>query len=176
MEPGRPQYLGGEAGGQVDTGALTVDTLSEGYSGWGLRGEVQVTVNELATLHELKGLAVVGGQPLTAEVHDMVGDSLDLVGEQSVWGCDPTHVRANPGLRGRQVAPAGVNTISPPLPPSPPLSCFVPLPMWLLFLQRCSPAWLLRIPGGKKGEQTRLADSDPTSSSREINDRLIYTD
>ena len=52
-------------------------------------------------------------------------------GEQSVWCTEPTHVRANPGLR---------------------------------------------IPGGKKGEQTRLADSDPTSFSREINDRLIYTD
>lgn len=80
MEPGRPQYLGGEAGGQLGTGALTVDTLREGYSGWGLRGKVQVTVNELATLHELKGPAVVGGPPLAAEVHDMVGDSLDLLG------------------------------------------------------------------------------------------------
>lgn len=80
MEPGRLQYLDGEAGGQLGTGALTVNTLSESYSGWGLSGEVQVTANELATLHELKGQAVVRGQPLAAEVHDLVGDSLDLVG------------------------------------------------------------------------------------------------
>ena len=45
-----------------------------------------------------------------------------------------------------------------------------------LLLSRPSPAPVSWIPGGKKGEQTRLADSDPTSFSREINDRLIYTD
>ena len=105
MEPGRPQYLGEEAGGQVDTGALTVDTLSEGYSGWGLRGEVQVTVNELATLHELKGPAVVGGQPLAAEVHDMVGDSLDLVGRAISVGLRPHTCQSQARTQGATGCP-----------------------------------------------------------------------
>ena len=55
------KYLDGEAGGQLGTGPLTVDAHSEGHSGWGLRDEVQVVVNELAPLHEHEGPALVGG-------------------------------------------------------------------------------------------------------------------
>lgn len=75
-------------------------------------------VNELAPLHEHKGPAPVGGQPLTGEAHNLVRDRSDLVGREISVG--------HPGP-SQQIAPAGVNTVSPLLP-SPPQPYFVPPP------------------------------------------------
>lgn len=75
-------YLDGEAGRQLGTGPLAVNACREAHSGWGLGGEVQVVVDELAPLHEHEGPALVGGQPLLGEAHDLVGDGPDLVGKE----------------------------------------------------------------------------------------------
>lgn len=122
-------YLDGEAGRQLGTGLLTVHTCSEGHSGWGLGGKVQVMVNELAPLHEHKGPAPVGGQPLIGEAHNLVGDGPDLVERWSTWGMGP------------QTSHAGVNTVSPPLLPSPPYSYLVPPTAWL----SCVGGWPPRV-------------------------------
>ena len=125
MEPGRLQYLDGEAGGQLGTGALTVNTLSEG---WGLSREVQVTVNELATLHELKG--PVWSEVSLSQQKCMVWleTAWTWWGEQSVWGSDPTHVRANPELGGGRLSPLALTQpllLSHPPLPFPALSHFL---------------------------------------------------
>lgn len=66
------------------------------------------------------------------------------------------------------MAPAGVNKISPPLLTSPPLSYFVPPPVWLSFLERWSLAWLMRIPGVKRkvGVLGWLAETTPALPER----------
>lgn len=38
-------------------------------------------VNELASLHEREGMALVGGQPFAGEVYDLAGNSLDPIGK-----------------------------------------------------------------------------------------------
>lgn len=65
-------------------------------------------INELAPLHEHEGPALVRGQPLIGEAHNLVGDSPDLWGNKvskGAWTADLQGAGANPGLRGVQQRP-----------------------------------------------------------------------
>lgn len=80
---------------------------------------------------------------------------------------DPARCGSQSRTQGQQVTPAGVNKVSPPPLPrrSPPLLCHTS--PWLSFLEGWSLAWPLRIPGGKRRREARLAGIDLAPTSRE---------